>query len=73
MTKEVIYEIAENIKKDSLLSEEEFSKMYHDSITNPDNFWHKQASNYLEWISEWDQVSEHDFRKGQVSWFKGGK
>ena len=73
MTKEVIYEIAENIKKDSLLSEEEFSKMYHDSITNPDNFWHKQGSNYLEWISEWDQVSEHDFRKGQVSWFKGGK
>ena len=73
MTKEVIYEIAENIKKDSLLSEEEFSKMYHDSITNPDDFWHKQASNYLEWISEWDQVSEHDFRKGQVSWFKGGK
>ena len=73
MTKEVIYEISQNIKNDSLISEEEFSQMYQHSITNPDEFWHEQASKYLEWISEWDQVSEHDFSKGQVSWFKGGK
>ena len=73
MTKEVIYEISQNIKNDSLISEEEFSEMYQHSIANPDEFWHEQASNYLEWISEWDQVSEHDFSKGQVSWFKGGK
>ena len=73
MTKKVIYEISQNIKNDSLVSEEEFSDMYQHSITNPNEFWHEQASNYLEWISEWDQVSEHDFSKGQVSWFKGGK
>ena len=73
MTKEVIYEISQNIKNDSLISEEEFSKMYQHSIVNPDEFWHEQASKYLEWISEWDQVSEHDFSKGKVSWFKGGK
>ena len=73
MTKKVIYEISQNIKNDSLVSEEEFSDMYQHSITNPNEFWHEQASKYLEWISEWDQVSEHDFSKGQVSWFKGGK
>ena len=73
MTKKVIYEISQNIKNDSLVSEEEFYDMYQHSITNPNEFWHEQASNYLEWISEWDQVSEHDFSKGQVSWFKGGK
>jgi len=73
MTKKVIYEISQNIKNDSLVSKEEFSDMYQHSITNPNEFWHEQASNYLEWISEWDQVSEHDFSKGQVSWFKGGK
>ena len=73
MIKEVIYEISQNIKNDSLISEEEFSEMYQHSIANPDEFWHEQASKYLEWISEWDQVSEHDFSKGQVSWFKGGK
>ena len=73
MTKKVIYEISQNIKNDSLVSEEEFSDMYQHSITNPNEFWNEQASNYLEWISEWDQVSEHDFSKGQVSWFKGGK
>ena len=73
MTKQVIYEISQNIKNDSLISEEEFSEMYQHSITNPNEFWHEQASKYLEWISKWDQVSEHDFSKGQVSWFKGGK
>jgi len=73
MTKQVIYEIPQNIKNDSLVSEEEFCEMYQHSITNPNEFWHEQASNYLEWISEWDQVFEHDFSKGQVSWFKGGK
>ena len=73
MTKEVIYEISQNIKNDSLISEEEFSELYQHSITNPDEFWNEQASSYLEWISEWDQVSEYDFNKGQVNWFKGGK
>jgi len=73
MTKQVIYEIPQNIKNDSLVSEEEFCEMYQHSITNPNEFWQEQASNYLEWISEWDQVFEHDFSKGQVSWFKGGK
>jgi len=73
MTKEVIYEISQNIKNDSLISEEEFSELYQHSITNPDEFWNEQASSYLEWISEWDQVSEYDFSKGQVNWFKGGK
>ena len=73
MTKKVVYEIAENIKKDSLISEEKFSQMYQESIANPDKFWNEQASNYLDWISEWDQVSERNFSKGEVSWFKGGK
>jgi acetyl-CoA synthetase len=71
MTKKVIYEISQNIKNDSLVSEEEFSDMYQHSITKPDEFWHEQASSYLEWISKWDQVSEHDFSKGHVCWFKG--
>ena len=73
MTKEVIYEITEDLKKNALISEDEFDEMYKESILNPNEFWHKQASDHLEWISEWTQVSEYDFTKGKVSWFKGGK
>ena len=73
MTKEVIYEITEDLKKNALISEDEFDEMYKESILNPNEFWHKQASDHLEWISEWTQVSEYDFSKGKVSWFKGGK
>ena len=73
MTKEVIYEITEDLKKNALISEDEFDEMYKESILNPNEFWHKQASDHLEWISEWTQVSEYDFSKGKVSWFKDGK
>ncbi|HIK71740.1 MAG TPA: acetate--CoA ligase [Gammaproteobacteria bacterium] len=73
MTKEVIYEITEDLKKNALISEDEFDEMYKESILNPNEFWHKQASDHLEWISEWTQVSEYDFIKGKVSWFKDGK
>ena len=73
MTKEVIYEIREDLKKNALISEDEFDEMYKESILNPNEFWHKQASDHLEWISEWTQVSEYDFSKGKVSWFKDGK
>jgi len=73
MTKEIIYEITEDLKKNALISEDEFDEMYKESILNPNEFWHKQASDHLEWISEWTQVSEYDFSKGKVSWFKDGK
>ena len=55
------------------MKKEEYDKLYKESLKNPEDFWSKQATSYLDWISMWDGVSESNFKKGQVSWFKGAK
>ena len=73
MTKETIYEPSEEIINDAVISNNEFEELYKESINNPDQFWDKQARNYLSWDKEWDVVKESDLTKGDVSWFKGAK
>ena len=73
MPKEVVYEVPDSLKKEALLSKEEYEELYEESLNNPKEFWSKQANSYLEWISPWETVYQSNFRKGEVSWFKGGK
>jgi len=73
MTKETIYEPSEEIINDAVISNEEFEELYKESINNPDQFWDKQARNYLSWDKEWDVIKESDLTKGDISWFKGAK
>ncbi len=73
MTKETIYEPSEEIINDAVISNNEFEELYKESINNPDQFWDKQARNYLSWDKEWDVVKESDLTKGNISWFKGAK
>ena len=73
MPKEVVYEVPDSLKKEALLSKEEYEELYEESLNNPKEFWSKQADSYLEWISPWETVYQSNFKKGEVSWFKGGK
>ena len=73
MTKETTYKPSEAIINDAVISNNEFEELYKESINNPDQFWDKQARNYLSWDKEWDVVKESDLTKGDVSWFKGAK
>ena len=73
MTKETIYKPSEEIINDAVISNDEFEELYKDSINNPDQFWDKQARNYLSWDKEWDVIKESDLTKGYISWFKGAK
>jgi acetyl-CoA synthetase len=47
--------------------------MYQDSIQNPDEFWAKQAEEFLDWDKDWDSTSNVDYHKGFIEWFKGGE
>jgi len=73
MTKDIIYRVPQGIKESALLKKETYEKLYDESITNPDEFWANQARLNLDWISEWETVSESNFIEGKVSWFKGAK
>ncbi len=50
---------------------EEYNRLYGESISDPEEFWGKQAEQ-LVWFKKWDKVREGDFNQSQVSWFKGG-
>jgi acetyl-CoA synthetase len=50
---------------------ETYNQMYQESITNPDDFWAKQAEEFLTWDNKWESVSSVDFNTGNIEWFKG--
>lgn len=52
---------------------DQYKTMYEESITDPENFWAKQAEEHLVWQKKWDKVLEWDFETPNVSWFCGGK
>ena len=73
MAKETIYEPSEEIISNAVISNEEFEKLYQQSINSPEQFWEHQARNYLHWEQEWESIKESDLVKGEISWFKGAK
>jgi len=53
-------------------SEEEYKKLYEESIKDPERFWVKKAEE-LHWFKKWDSVFKWDKEKVEFTWFKGGK
>tara|TARA_A100001015_G_scaffold294137_1_gene371555 strand:- start:1808 stop:3733 length:1926 start_codon:yes stop_codon:yes gene_type:complete len=49
-----------------------YKKMYKDSVEFPEKFW-GEISERINWVEPWDNVSNYNFRKGEISWFSGGK
>jgi len=73
MIKDIVHQVPDSIKENTLMSEDEYKKLYKESLENSEEFWSKKAKEYLEWISPWQQTSESDLIKGKVSWFIDGK
>ena len=61
--------ISKNAKVKSL---EEYQRMYHESLEQPEKFWAKQAER-LTWFHQPDTIYDFDFDTVDVSWFAGGK
>jgi len=60
------------IKKSHVDSLEKYEKIYHDSLSNPDEFWVTIADR-LKWYKKWDSVSDVDYKKADIKWFLNGK
>ncbi|MFH1439916.1 MAG: acetate--CoA ligase [Candidatus Woesearchaeota archaeon] len=54
-------------------SEEEYNKMYKESIKYPEKFWSKQAEEAIYWEKRWKTVFTWDKKRCRFTWFKGGK
>ena len=47
--------------------------MYQMSLLEPERFWGEQGRSKLNWIEDFQQVSNSDMSKGKHKWFVGGK
>jgi acetyl-CoA synthetase len=49
----------------------EYKKLYHESISQPDKFWARQAKEELVWFKPWKSVLQ--WKLPNAKWFLGGR
>ncbi|MCM2361574.1 acetate--CoA ligase [Pseudomonas sp. SR18] len=64
---------ADAVRRAAQLSQEDYQRLYRQSIEQPDTFWAKQAKGFLDWITPWHTVQHSDIRTGAAQWFAGGQ
>ncbi len=57
----------------SIKNLEEYFQVYRKSVRDPEGFWEEIAEENFIWRKRWDTVLEYDFKKPEISWFKGAK
>ena len=70
MTDEKSYPVPSSTAQRALLSDADYEQMYLESVRNTDEFWGKQAAEFLTWYSPWTKVHSEDMPTGKVSWFE---
>ena len=66
-----IYPVEDGIREKCHIDNERYLAMYEQSVADPESFWSERAREFVDWYSEWTEVSSHDFPSGRVGWFKG--
>lgn len=67
------YPVKAEVAAKAHINNEQYLALYQQSVEQPEEFWAEQANEFLDWQQPWDSVLEHDYLKGEISWFKGGK
>lgn len=72
--------VPESFKKNALISsEEDYIKLYKESINEPEVFWGKQAKELLHWFKDWDTTLNNKWNdigkteEAYLEFFKGGE
>jgi len=64
---------ADAVRRAAQLSQEDYQRLYRQSIEQPDTFWAEQAKQFLDWITPWKTVQQSDIKTGAAQWFAGGQ
>jgi acetyl-CoA synthetase len=65
--------VAEAVRQRAHLNDDDYQRLYRQSVEQPEAFWAEQANQFLDWFTPWQSVHHVDMRKGHATWFKGGK
>jgi acetyl-CoA synthetase len=61
------------VRQRAHLNDDDYQRLYRQSIEQPETFWAEQATTFLDWFKPWRSVHHGDMRKGQASWFRDGQ
>ena len=64
---------ADAVRRAAQLSQEDYQRLYRQSIEQPDTFWAEQAKGFLDWTTPWHTVQSSDIKTGAAQWFAGGQ
>ncbi len=64
---------ADAVRRAAQLSQEDYRRLYRESIEHPSTFWAEQATRFLDWSTPWQTVQRYDLKTGEAAWFAGAK
>ncbi|AZZ78346.1 acetate--CoA ligase [Pseudomonas sp. RU47] len=64
---------ADAVRRAAQLSQEDYRRLYRESIEHPNTFWAEQATRFLDWSTPWQTVQRYDLKTGEAAWFSGAK
>ncbi|WP_339526206.1 acetate--CoA ligase [Pseudomonas sp. EA_35y_Pfl2_R111] len=65
--------VPDAVRQRAHLNNDDYLRLYQQSIEQPEIFWAEQAKAFLDWSKPWTSVQQGDLLSGQGSWFKGGQ
>jgi len=65
--------VPEAMRQRAHINDEQYQRLYRQSIEQPQQFWGEQASAFLDWFKPWDSVCQGVMHEGTATWFAGGK
>jgi acetyl-CoA synthetase len=68
-----LHPVPEALKATAHITADTYEELYRQSVEDPNSFWAARASEFLDWDSSWDSVSNFNFHTGEASWFAGGR
>ncbi|QQZ41290.1 acetate--CoA ligase [Pseudomonas sp. SK3(2021)] len=68
-----MYPQADAVRRAAQLSQDDYQRLYRESIEHPSTFWAEQATRFLDWSAPWQTVQRYDLKTGAASWFAGGR
>ena len=64
---------ADAVRRAAQLSQDDYQRLYRQSIEHPSVFWADQATRFLDWSKPWQTVQRYDLETGPASWFAGAE
>ncbi|AJO80694.1 acetate--CoA ligase [Pseudomonas sp. MRSN 12121] len=64
---------ADAVRRAAQLSQDDYQRLYRESIEHPSTFWAEQATRFLDWSAPWQTVQRYDLKTGAATWFAGGQ